>query len=141
MKKGEFMTENIDDFILSLNVASLCVCYENSLYPFDAFFAYDKENSSIIFASDDKSEHSKIMKLSKNIAGTLALNTKMISKIQGLQFRGEVEISNDMHRKIYFKKFPYAIAMNPKLYVVKINWAKLTDNTLIFGKKTIWIRN
>ena len=41
-------------------------------------------------------------------------------------------------KKLYFKAFPYAIAMNPALWQIKIDYFKMTDNKLGFGKKIIW---
>ena len=73
------------------------------------------------------------------MAGTVVLETKTVAKIEGVQFRGEfLELEDEDLKRLYFKTFPYAIAMNPKLWQIKVNYFKLTDNTLGFGKKIIW---
>ena len=41
-------------------------------------------------------------------------------------------------KKLYFKAFPYALALSPKLWQIKVNYFKMTDNRLGFGKKIIW---
>ena len=47
-------------------------------------------------------------------------------------------LKDDSLKKNYFKAFPYALAMNPKLWQIRVDFFKLTDNTLGFGKKIIW---
>jgi uncharacterized protein YhbP (UPF0306 family) len=41
-------------------------------------------------------------------------------------------------KKAYLKRFPYAIFANTNLWILKINYLKMTDNRLGFGKKLIW---
>jgi len=48
------------------------------------------------------------------------------------------EIQEKELENIYFKSFPYAVAMNPKPWQIKVNYFKMTDNKLGFGKKIIW---
>jgi hypothetical protein len=43
-------------------------------------------------------------------------------------------------KSVYFKRFPYALAMNPTLWKIKVEFFKLTDNRLGFGKKIMWQR-
>ena len=69
------------------------------------------------------------------------METKVVGKIEGVQFRGEfLPLEDDELKKLYFKNFPYALAMNPKLWQIKIDYFKLTDNTLGFGKKIVFNR-
>lgn len=103
------------------------------------FYAYSEEILSFIVASSDETTHIKNIQHNKNIAGNILLETKSVGKIQGLQFRGEfVELEDEHLKKLYFKEFPYALAMQPKLWKIKVNYFKLTDNRFGFGKKLIW---
>ncbi|MEJ2373224.1 MAG: hypothetical protein P8Y16_05450, partial [Sulfurimonas sp.] len=69
----------------------------------------------------------------------ILLETKEIGKIQGLQFRGIFRKNEDKElSKLYFKTFPYALALQPKLWIIDVDYFKLTDNRLGFGKKIIW---
>jgi len=43
-----------------------------------------------------------------------------------------------MAKKIYYKRFPYAIGTQSTFWLLTLQYAKLTDNRLGFGKKIIW---
>jgi len=75
------------------------------------------------------------------VAGTVALDTKVVGKIEGVQFRALAAPATAQQSKIYFARFPYALAMNPSLYALSLSWVKFTHNALGFGKKLIWQRD
>jgi len=103
------------------------------------FYAYCSNELSFVVASSDETMHIKNIKQNKIVAGNILLETKSVAKIQGLQFRGEfILLEDESLRKLYFKEFPYALAMQPKLWKIKVNYFKLTDNRFGFGKKLIW---
>ena len=103
------------------------------------FYAYCSNELSFVVASSDETMHIKNIKQNKIVAGNILLETKSVAKIQGLQFRGEfILLEDESSRKLYFKEFPYALAMQPKLWKIKVNYFKLTDNRFGFGKKLIW---
>jgi len=43
-------------------------------------------------------------------------------------------------RKAYIKKFPFAIAAKLDLWVLQLEYVKMTDNRLGFGRKIVWRR-
>ena len=103
------------------------------------FYAYTQELNSFVVASNDDTQHIKNINQNNSIAGNIVLETKNIAKIQGVQFRGAFVVLDDLKlEKLYFKKFPHAKIMKPKLWQIKIDYFKMTDNTLGFGKKVIW---
>ncbi len=119
---------------------SLATSSDNELSVCSLFYTFSKEKTSFIVASSDDTLHINHIKQNKNIAGNILLETKIIGKIQGVQFRGEFLLLEDSElKKLYFKEFPHAIVMKPKLWQIKVNYFKMTDNTLGFGKKIIWI--
>lgn len=75
-----------------------------------------------------------------NIAGTVALETDAVGKIEGIQFKGHMRAISQEEGALYFKKFPYARVMNPQLWQIVLTDIKLTDNRLGFGKKLYWQR-
>lgn len=134
--------KKIEAFLAKHHLLSLATNYDSTLSVCSLFYAYDKDSISFVVASSDETTHIKNIKQNPKVAGAIALETKVVAKIEGLQFRGEfVEAKNDSLAKIYFKKFPYALAMSPKLWQIKIEHFKLTDNTLGFGAKLIWERS
>jgi uncharacterized protein len=106
---------------------------------------YMPEENSLVFTSDFDTKH--IQQASHNIyvAGSIVLETKMIGKIQGIQFQGIIsEPKGDFLNKVksaYLKRFPIAMLMDTHLWVIDLTYIKMTDNRLGFGKKLIWKRD
>ena len=76
------------------------------------------------------------------MAGSIYLETKIIGKIQGVQFQGVIsqlqdELLEKAHRA-YQKRFPVAMLMDTHLWAIDLTHLKLSDNRLGFGKKLIW---
>ena len=118
---------------------SLATFFNNEVSSCNLFYVFDKELKSFVVASSEDTLHVKHILQNKNISGTVVLETKTVGKIQGVQFLGEFSaLENNALKKLYFKTFPYALAMNPTLWQIKVNYFKLTDNRLGFGKKIIW---
>ena len=93
-----------------------------------------------LLASSNESSHVKFLKNSKLVSGTVALDTKIVGKIEGAQFQGAMREASESEREIYFKRFFYAKAMDPKIWSISLEKVKFTSNTLGFGKKIKWER-
>ena len=136
------MNENlvkITKFIAKHHVLTLATTDKNELSACSLFYAYCEKSISFIVASSDDTTHISHINKNHNIAGNILLETTTIGKIQGVQFLGEfLPLKNDELKKLYFKQFPHAKLMRPKLWQIKVNYFKMTDNTLGFGKKIIW---
>jgi uncharacterized protein YhbP (UPF0306 family) len=129
--------EKIDIFLKKHHVLSLATQGEE-LSVCSLFYAFSKELNSFVVASKDDTTHIKNISKNNKIAGNILLETKTIGKIQGVQFRGIfLKNSNENLMKLYFKTFPHAKIMMPKLWQIKVNYFKMTDNTLGFGKKIV----
>lgn len=134
------MDEPIGKFISKHHLLSLAT-FGDSLWCCSAFYAFDKESGAFIIASDEQTLHIQNTNMDKRVAGTIAQETKIVGKIQGIQFAGEISaVEDEAQRTLYLKRFPYALAMNPKLWKIQLYRVKMTDNTLGFGKKLIWNR-
>ena len=128
----------ITTFIQKHHLLSLATLGEE-LWCCSLFYAYDEEAKTFVVATDPQTLHGQNAVQNTNIAGTVALETKTIGKIQGIQFRG-VMTQENVNKGLYFKTFPYALAMNPTLWSIRLDEVKMTDNTFGFGKKLIWKR-
>ncbi|MCK9218864.1 MAG: hypothetical protein M0P47_02295 [Bacteroidales bacterium] len=137
--------EPIVDFIEEHHVLTLAISRDNIPYCATCFYAYLREENRFIITSDHDTRHIRDCKESGNyrIAGSIALETKMVGKIQGIQFTGMLhELSGDdlnKARKTYLNKFPIA-RMTPRLNLWELipEFIKMTDNRFGFGKKLIW---
>lgn len=133
------MDSKITAFILQHHLLTLATSGER-LWCCSMFYAYDSDTFSFIVASDEETEHMANVASNTNVAGTVALETKNVGKIQGIQYAGVMQSCPESLKNLYFKAFPYARVMNPTLWRIRLDEVKMTDNTLGFGKKITWKR-
>lgn len=134
------MDEKIRKFISKHHLLSLAT-FGESLWCCSAFYAFDKDTVTFIIASDEQTVHMQNAKMDMRVAGTIAQETKVVGKIQGIQFTGTISpVVDEKERILYLDRFPYARVMNPTLWKIELDGIKMTDNTLGFGKKLIWNR-
>ena len=134
--------KRIIDFIQEHHLLTLSTSKENIPYCCNVFYIYDEKNNSLIFSSDIKTRHAQEFSENSNVAGTIALETKDVEKIQGVQLLGEIkELKGEELEKAskqYLKAYPYARMMNPHLWEMRLTFVKMTHNQLGFGKKLVW---
>ncbi len=134
--------KRIKDFIHEHHVLTLAVSNNNIPYCANCFYIYSDEDKMLIFTSDKETRHISDTQENKNVAGSIVLETKQVGKIQGIQFNGEIiELQGDILKKSnrkYLKKYPFAILAKTSMWGIKLNYIKMTDNRLGFGKKLIW---
>lgn len=131
------MNKKIIDFLNKKHLLTLCVCHEQIIHSCSCFYAFDECNYEVIFASSDETKHIQLAKLNPHVAVNIAHETKIIGLIKGIQANGIFKKCE--HEDIYFKKFPYALALKPKLHSIELTWIKYTDNAL--SNKIIWSKN
>ncbi len=136
------INKRIIDFIQQHHVLTLATSTKNIPYCANCFYVYLEKENLLVFTSDNDTKHIRNVMENKNVAGSIVLETKVVGKIRGIQFTGEMfELKGDLlkkAKKIYLKRFPYAALMKTTLWAVEITFLKLTDNRLGFGKKLIW---
>jgi uncharacterized protein YhbP (UPF0306 family) len=130
---------HITSFIEEHHVMSLATHAEEALSVCSLFYVYVAAAESFVVASALDTTHIEHIEKNSRVAGNILLESKKVGEIKGVQFQGEFRAVQDSSlKKEYFKKFPYALAMLPKLWQIKIDSFKMTDNALGFGKKLIW---
>lgn len=131
--------QKITTFIAKHHVMSLATSDEESLSVCSLFYVYDEVNHTFVVASSEETTHIQHIGKNSSIAGNILLETKNIGEIKGLQFKGVfVALEDTFLKQTYFKRYPYALALLPKLWQINVNYFKLTDNSLGFAKKIIW---
>ena len=134
--------KRIIEFIKRHHLLTLATSKDNTPYCCNVFYVYNEKNNSLIFSSDIKTKHATDFIDNPNVAASIALETKDVEKIQGVQLLGKIiepkgeEIDNATKR--YLKEFPYAKKMKLYLWEMKLTFIKMTHNKLGFGKKIIW---
>ncbi len=136
--------EKTATFIKKHHVLTLATSIDNQAWCANCFYAFDKKNNSLIFSSDMHTKHAQQALQNSTVAASIVLETKIVGKIQGLQLNGIMTLCQGDYaadaQKIYLKKYPYAVLANTTLWQLRIDLAKLTDNTLGFGTKLLWER-
>lgn len=106
-----------------------------------AFYAYDRRRNVMVFASSTDTRHGAHLALRPRVAASVAVETRIVGRVQGLQLTGEVAPADEAARTRYLERFPYAALAELTLWMLEPVEMKLTDNTLGFGKKLTWKRN
>ncbi len=134
--------ERILEFIKAHHVLTLATAKDNQPYCCNCFYVYHPDNNCFVFSSDEDTKHIQDVRQNAQVGASIVLETKTVGKIQGLQITGTLkEAEGDalkVYKKMYLKQFPYAILKSTKLWVLEVDFLKLTDNRLGFGKKIIW---
>jgi len=139
------LPDAMTNFLKKHHVLTLSVCESGEIWSAHCFYAYDQERNCFVFTSDDETRHVKIMSKQQRVAVAVALETRIIGKIQGIQMSGTIYKPRDSEyewaKKRYLKRFPYAVIMKTSFWFFLPDYAKMTDNALGFGKKLIWPSN
>ncbi len=134
--------KNIEQFIRKHHVFNMAASDNTHLWTASCFYAYWKERQCLVFLSDEETLHAKLMTINPEIVATITLETRIVGKIQGIQLKGIVSRPSDellsMCKKIYYKRFPYAIGQRSTFWILELTYIKYTDNKLGFGKKLYW---
>ncbi len=134
--------KRIVDFIKKHHVLTLATSVENGPYCANCFYVYLKEQNAFVFTSDLETKHVQDALENNYVAGSVVLETNVVGKIRGIQFNGYLYEPNGELRKLakkaYMKRFPYALLMKTRFWILELTFIKLTDNRMGFGKKLIW---
>lgn len=130
------------DFINDHHVLSLSTVKNDQPYTSNCFYVYLPKQNMFVFTSDKETRHGSEMLANPKVGANIVLETKAVGKIQGLQMMGVSEPLKEEELKkgklAYLKSYPYAILKLETMWGLKVNFLKLTDNRLGFGKKLIW---
>ncbi len=131
--------EKIIRFLRKHHVLTVATSVNNEPWCANCFYVYLQDENALVFTTGDETRHGREFLENKLVAGTVVLETPIIGKIRGIQFQGSVsepegELS-DKAKSAYLKRFPVAMLMETRLWVVRLTHIKMTDNRLGFGKK------
>jgi len=134
--------KRIIEFIDEHHVLTLATCLDNQPYCANCFYTYMQAENCFVFSTDLKTRHAQEAQANPNVAGSIVLETMVVGKIQGIQFTGKMyEPEGELAKKAekaYLKRFPFAKIMETRIWVLDLEYIKMTHNVLGFGKKLIW---
>ncbi len=138
------MDKRINEFIKEQSCISIsCVDDASKPHVFTCFYTFNAELGYLYFKSNEETLHAKILQKNASIAGSILPNKLNALKIKGIQLEGDYvnsEEENAIGKKLYYQQHPYALATSGRIWCIKINQIKMTDNTLMFGEKIYWER-
>lgn len=111
---------------------------EDGPYCASCFYAFDPERLLLIFTSSPSTRHGMEMERNPRVSMNIALETRIVGKIEGVQMTGNARRADGKAKTAYLRRFPFALAADLDLWAVEPDFIKLTDNRLGFGKKLIW---
>ncbi len=99
---------------------------------------------AFVFTTDPATRHGGEMTENSHVAAAIALETRIVGRVQGLQIEGVVRrpVGEELEkaRRAYLRRFPYATFADLHLWLLEPTLMKITDNTLGFGKKLLWAK-
>jgi hypothetical protein len=132
----------IEEFLREHHVVTLATSNATEPSACSLFYVYDAQERVFVVASAKDTEHIKNLQHSTNVAGNIPLETKEIGVIRGVQFKATMQLLEDNRlKKLYYKAYPYALAMLPTLWKIEVKSFKMSDNRLGFGKKILWSKD
>ena len=134
----------ITTFLKKHHVLTLATVSGDQPWVANCFYAFVEEQMAFVFTSGYETRHIQEVTKNNKVAGNVVLETSIIGKIQGIQFSGTLTKAEgdalDKASSAYLKRFPFAALMDTTLWILSIDYLKMTDNRLGFGKKLIWER-
>jgi uncharacterized protein YhbP (UPF0306 family) len=138
----EVLHKRIKSLLRRHHLLSIATVSDGKPWCASCFYAWDEENNTLVITTDPVTRHGSQFRTNNNVAGTIALETKRIGRIRGIQFAGIISEPEgadlEKARSRYLRRFPYAALIEIHLWTIALNHIKLTDNRLGFGKKIIW---
>lgn len=131
-------------FLKKHHVLTLATVAGEQPWVSNCFYAFIDEQMALVFTSGYETRHIREVTANPKVAASIVLETNIIGKIQGIQLTGILQKAEGdtlaTAEKAYLKRFPFAALMDTTLWVLSIDYLKMTDNRLGFGKKLEWRR-
>ena len=138
------MPEQITAFLEEQSVVTMATSIDNQPYCASLYFAFIPNHNLLAFKSDSDTRHIEEAIKNNLIGGTILPDKITEAKPKGLQFTGIFSKATgpeaDIAKQTYLHKYPVAGIFRGDIWLIQLNNIKFTDNTLVFGKKTLWER-
>lgn len=126
------------------SVTVCCIDQENNPWCFTCFFALEEQNMLLFYKTHDDTRHARLLAENGKVSGTILPDKLNKLMVQGLQFEGFQLRAGDPlaagAASFYHQRHPLARTMAGTMYCIRLDYVKMTDSTLGFGKKLIWKR-
>ena len=138
------MEERILKFISEHRLMTLATADGEGPYCCNVFYVFDQKSGNLFFMSAADTKHVSQAIRQPKVAGTIVSSDVNIARLKGIQFTGiffkPADSLLEQAKRIYMKKFPLAHFIESSIWCIELDYIKMTDNTLGFGKKISWSR-
>lgn len=138
----EAIDQRITRFIRKHHLLTLATCSGGKPWVASCFYVWMPEESAFIITTDPETLHGRQASENPHVAGSVAWETNLIGRIQGIQFTATIEQCSGnlkaLAEQAYLKRFPVARLMDMHLWILRPDLLKMTHNLLGFGTKLIW---
>ncbi|MGE4567706.1 MAG: pyridoxamine 5'-phosphate oxidase family protein [Bacteroidales bacterium] len=142
MKIFDNLTPEMADFLRSHHVMTLATALDGVPWCAQCFYLFVPQWNALVFTSDRDTRHAIEALRNPVVAGSILLETEAVGKIQGIQLTGILEVASGSIASEatlrYLKRFPYALLSKSTMWILRMQYVKMTDNRFGFGKKQIW---
>jgi uncharacterized protein YhbP (UPF0306 family) len=138
------LPDAIQQFILGHHVLSLATTDHEGVWAASCFYSFDATQSVFFILSSPDTRHGRAMLETSGVAGTISGQPVAIHEIRGVQFSATAHLLDGQERDIalrhYVSRHPLARLKSSAIWQLRINALKFTDNSRVFGHKTLWTR-
>ena len=137
------ISKEILAFIVNNKFGSVCCTSGNKPHCFSCFYAVLEEEGCLVFKSSENSTHMQMIAENNLVAGTIISSEISMSKIEGIQFEGIIENKDSLGiraAKAYYLRYPFAVAVPGRLWILELNTIKYTNTTNGIKHKKTWER-
>lgn len=138
------MDERISKYIRKQKIMTMASSNADIPYCCVLFYSFDETKNCFYFISNPSSRHSEEIFINHFVSGTIIKSNLNVLKLQGVQFTGRCRMLEGKESEVagehYQSRHPVAHWSKERIWMLEIDWLKMTDNTLGFGKKIIWER-
>jgi hypothetical protein len=137
----------IDSRILSFlkenTVANICMLNaEQKPHCLSCFYVFHEEEMTLLFKSGYGTMHDTFIKENAAVSGTILPNQVDPLQLKGIQFAGKLLSLNPSalikYGAAYAQKYPMSLAIPGYIWAARLEYIKLTDNSIGFGTKLNW---
>ena len=143
MSCTENLNEGISKFINENKIAAICCTDSNHKpYCFHCFYVFDAKNHLLFFKSSAQTHHAKLTNENPAVAGSILPQKLEFLALKGIQFTGTVlytDFPDQINPELYYhERLPLGLAKPGNVYCIQLETIKMTDNSIVFGKKLLW---
>ena len=135
----------ISTFLDNEKFATIAYLQEDGApYCFNCMYLFNRRQGLMYFKSSPASKHAECIQKDNRVSGSVLPVRPDLLALKGVQFAGNIitEFDHSYNKAVrrYHLAFPLALTIPGKVFVIKLEEIKLTDNSFRFGKKFIWKR-